>query len=123
MSMLFVWFFACTSDSSFDTAENGTPDLPIVDIPTLRPVWDIVQFQAAVDDALRDGFPRFDEGIGAYLEIFEHGDENCPGGTDFVAIENLNGCTSESGFYFSGTSSYSESETEERSTGWCRFGR
>jgi hypothetical protein len=69
-----------------------------------------------MEDALRDGFPVLEEGQGVYLELFTHGDDSCPGDTHQIAIGNLTGCTSESGYYYSGTSTYEDevSENDER---------
>ena len=113
MRVAFLLLLPACSGPALDTATRSTPDLPQVEVPSTNPEWTASDLQAAIEEALRDGFPILDEGQEVYLELFTHGDEDCPGEVDHIAIENLTGCTAESGYYYSGISTYEDTVEEK----------
>jgi hypothetical protein len=104
---------ACAVYPDADSGYPIVPDLPQVEIPSSSPEWTADDFQSAMEEALQDGFPVLDEGREVYLDFFEQGDEDCPGEEYYIAIGNLMGCTAESGYFFSGTSTYIVEDIED----------
>ncbi len=86
--------------------DDPTTGLPDLESPTSQPTWTISDMEAALAEALAEGFPEPWTVRDTYLDFFTHGDEICPGHDDYIEATWLYGCTAESGYWFSGVSEY-----------------
>lgn len=98
---------ACTG-APMDSAQphdTGAP-LPGSVKPSAEAEWSPEQLEQALQALLAQGFPTAREAMGLYLEMLSHGDDKCPGNAEYIDERNLRGCTAESGYYYSGVSTY-----------------
>lgn len=98
---------ACTTSTPepADTVDTGS-SLPGTERPTTEPVWDLPQLEQEFSTLLAQGFPTSRQAMGLYLEVLSHGDEICPGNKEYIEANNLRGCWADSGYFYSGVSTY-----------------
>ena len=111
--MIWLWL-ACTAPQDLRPISDSGGPLPSTERPVPEPEWDLAAVESELDWLLSQGFPSPRVAMALYLEVMSHGDSVCPGNEEYIDATNLSGCTAESGYYFSGVSTYErEFFTEE----------
>lgn len=101
-----IWLLlACTPTQSAPSTDTGAP-LPGAERPILEPEWDLDALESELTWLLSEGFPSSRVAMAHYLEVMSHGDSVCPGNKEFIDATNLRGCTADSGYFYSGVSTY-----------------
>lgn len=105
--MIWLWL-ACVGSQSGPGPElvDTGARLPGADRPAMEPVWDAAELEAELSWLFSQGFPNSREAMGLYLDVLSHGDAICPGNAEYIDETMLRGCTAESGYFFSGVSTY-----------------
>ncbi len=102
---------------------DGAPALPDLNRPASEPTWGTAELEAALTEALADGFPEPWSIRDDYLDFFAHGDGTCPAHDDYLDDTQIYGCTTESGYWFSGISDYvTESDASSGTEYWVVAG-
>ena len=105
--MIWLWLACAGTDTNPDSELLDTgASLPGAEQPTTEPVWDAAELEAELIWLLSQGFPNSRQAMGLYLDILSHGDSVCPGNAEYIDETMLRGCTAETGYYFSGVSTY-----------------
>ncbi len=110
-----IWvLLACTAPQDTQpVADTGSP-LPGSERPVTEPEWDLPTLESELNWLLSQGFPTSQAAMEQYLEVMSHGDSVCPGNEEYIDATNLRGCTADSGYFYSGVSTYErQSFTEE----------
>ena len=111
--MIWLWL-ACTAPQDLRPISDSGGPLPSTERPVPEPEWDLAAVESELEWLLSQGFPSSRQAMAMYLEVMSHGDSVCPGNEEYIDATNLRGCTAESGYYFSGVSTYErEFFTEE----------
>lgn len=111
---------ACAPESPEDSGAPADGDEP--GAPALEPVWSadeaMAQARAALDQGLPDPYRLRD----LYFDLVEAGqDADCPG-PDLLNTPNLQGCTSDTGYFYAGLATYQEGTNASADESWMFSG-
>lgn len=115
----FFSIVACTSGSPGETGSvlGGGAAAPV-----LEPAWTAGQALEAARVALDGGLPDPHPLRDRYFELVEVGqDADCPG-PDLLNTPNLQGCTSDSGYFYAGLATYQEGTNPGADVSWMFSG-
>ncbi|MFT5585212.1 MAG: hypothetical protein ACI9VR_002800 [Cognaticolwellia sp.] len=104
-AMIWLWL-ACTATPDEPTATDTGSTLPGAEQPVIEPEWDAADLEYELTWLLSQGFPNSRQAMALYLEVMSHGDSICPGNKEYIDATNLRGCVADSGYYYSGVSTY-----------------
>lgn len=102
--MIWLWL-ACTAPQDVQPVDTGV-QLPGSERPVTEPEWDLATLESELNWLLSQGFPTSRDAMEQYLEVMSHGDSVCPGNKEYIDATNLRGCTADSGYFYSGVSTY-----------------
>lgn len=119
--MMVLWLaLACSPETPEESGAPAGPEDPAA--RALEPTWTAEEAMAAAQAAVDQGLPDPYRLRDLYFDLVETGqDADCPG-PDLLNTPNLQGCTSDSGYFYAGLATYQEGTNPSADVAWMFSG-